>query len=168
MNLVFETFNNSHRENVIWILNYYIQETTSAYREHPVGLDFFDTFFQAPDNYCGFAVKDESGALAGFCLLESYMPISTFSQVAETMYFIHPDFTGRGIGTAMLERLEQEARERGVTKLLVDISSENKKSINFHKKQGFSECGKLSNIGEKFGRHFGLVLMMKDLSDLQK
>ncbi len=161
MEYLFEGFKLEHQENVIRILNYYIRETTSAYREHEVDNEYFLNFMSNNENHCGFAVKDDQGMIVGFCTLEPYMPISTFSEVAEPMYFIHPKHIGKGIGTVILKRLEDEARKRGVRKLLVDISSENIKSIRFHKKNGFVECGKLQNIGKKFDRYFSLIMMEK-------
>lgn len=34
-----------------------------------------------------------------------------------TGVYVHPDWTGEGVGSALLERIEQDARERGVTEL---------------------------------------------------
>lgn len=162
MNYIFEKLAMKHQVDVINILNYYIKETTSAYREYIVDNDFFLNFIE-DEMYCGFAIKDEQGKVVGFCTLEPYMPISTFSEVAEPMYFIHPEHTGKGIGYIILNKLENEAKQRGIKKFLVDISSENDGSLRFHTKNGFVECGKLHNVGNKFGRHFSIILMEKEI-----
>lgn len=161
MDFIFDDLKLEHQEDVVRILNYYIKETTSAYRENVVENDYFLDLLNDTENYCGYAIKDEKGTMLGFCTLEPYMPISTFSEVAEPMYFIDPKHTGKGIGTVVLKKLEDEARKRGITKFLVDISSENISSIKFHIKNGFTECGMLQNIGNKFGRYFSIVLMEK-------
>ena len=79
------------------------------------------------------------------------------------MYFIHPDYTGQGIGTLALEKLEVEAKKRGIKKLLADISSENTSSIKFHEKNGFVEFGQLKDIGKKFNKYFSVVYMGKEI-----
>ena len=75
------------------------------------------------------------------------------------MYFIQDKYTGIGAGGFALRRLEEEAK-----KLLADISTENEKSIEFHKRNGFRECGRLPDIGKKFGRSFGIVYLIKDFT----
>ena len=163
MEFVFEDLGLEHQEDVIRILNYYIKETTSAYRENEVDKDFFLDLIHGTEYYCGFAIKNKEGSIVGFCTLEPYMSISTFLEVAEPMYFIDPKYTRLGIGTVILNKLENEARKRGVRKLLVDISSDNINSIKFHKKNGFAQCGMLQNIGKKFGRYFSVILMEKHI-----
>lgn len=162
MDFIFEKLTLAHKEDVIRIFNYYIKETTSAYRENIVADDFFLNFID-DEVYCGFAIKEKQGKLVGFCVLEPYRSYATFSEVAEPMYFIHHEYTGKGVGTLVLKKLEEEARKRGIKKLFVDISSENAGSINFHEKNGFVACGQLKNFGKKFGRHFSIVLMEKDI-----
>lgn len=51
----------------------------------------------------------------------------------------------------------------GIKHLVASISSENEASIHFHSNCGFRRAGELSDIGEKLGRGFGVVLMQKDI-----
>lgn len=163
MNFTFESLKLEHQEAVISILNYYIEETFAAYREETVRNEHFLNFIDSSEVYCGYAIKNSQNEVVGFCLLEPYGSYSTFSEVAEIMYFVHPDFTGKGIGTLALEKLEYEAKERGIKRLLADISSENTSSIKFHEKNGFAEYGQLPNIGKKFNKYFSVVYMGKEL-----
>ncbi|WP_350445905.1 GNAT family N-acetyltransferase [Anaeromonas frigoriresistens] len=140
-----------------------MRETTSAYREKTVGYEHFLKFIDTTDIYCGFAIKNNENKILGFCLLEVYSSLSTFSEVAEIMYYIDKDYTGKGIGTIALKKLEDEARKRKIRKLLADISSDNISSIKFHEKNGFIEYGRLKNIANKFHRYFSVVLMGKEL-----
>jgi phosphinothricin acetyltransferase len=165
LEVVFEDLALEHGEDVVRILNHYIRETTSAYREGEVGDDWFREFLNDGERYCGFAVKTGQGATIGFCTLEPYMPLTTFSETADTMYFIDPAHTGLGAGSKILDKMEEEARKRGISKLVVDISAENAQSIRFHEKHGFAQCGMLRDVGKKFGRTFSLVLMEKTVCD---
>ena len=58
---------------------------------------------------------------------------------------------------------EIEAKKMGIKVLLADISSENRDSIKFHLKNGFSRCGLFHKAGFKFGKHFDVVWMEKEL-----
>ncbi|AOT68975.1 GNAT family N-acetyltransferase [Geosporobacter ferrireducens] len=163
MNFTFENLKLEHQEAVVSILNYYIEETFAAYREEAVKNEHFLKFIDDSEVHCGYAIKNSQNGVVGFCLLEPYGSYSTFSEVAEIMYFIHPDYTGKGVGTLALEKLEVEAKKRGIKKLLADISSENICSIKFHEKNGFVEYGRLKNIGKKFNKYFSVVYMGKEI-----
>lgn len=45
--------------------------------------------------------------------------------------------------------------------LLASISSRNEQSLAFHRKRGFVECGRLRDVGVKFGKSFDVVWMQK-------
>ncbi len=163
MSFTFEHLKLEHQEEVINISNYYIKETTSAYREEILENKHFLKFMDSEEIYCGFAIKTNQDKIVGYCLLEPYASYSTFSEVAETTYFIHPEYTGKGIGTLALKKLEDEAKKRDIKKLLVNISSKNIKCIKFHEKNGFVEYGILENIGKKFNEYFSVVWMGKEI-----
>ena len=164
MEIAFEKLEMKHGKEVVEILNYYIENTTSAYREKAVDEDFSLKFLESSDIHCSFVMKNIENKVIGFCTLEPHIAISVFSKVAEVMYFIHHEHTGNGIGSLALKKLEEEARKRGIQKLLADTSDENIGSMSFHRKNGFVEYGRLTDIGEKFGRKFGVVYLVKDLN----
>lgn len=163
MKFIFEKMEKEHQKEVADILNYYIENTTSAYREEPVDASFALRFLESPDVYCSFVIRNDANRIIGFCMLEPHVAISTFSETAEVMYFIHHEYTGKGAGSFALKKLEDEARKRGIKKLLADISTENVNSIGFHKKNGFVEYGRVPDIGKKLGRSFGIVYLAKTL-----
>jgi phosphinothricin acetyltransferase len=134
----------------------------AAYREHEVEPDYFLGFLEVGKTHPGYAIVDEAENVIGFCMLKPHIALSTFSQTAEIMYFIDPEFTGRGVGSAALARLERDAKDMGITKILASISSENEGSQNFHRKNGFVEYGRFPDIGKKFGRRFGVIWMGKE------
>ena len=163
MTCTFEKLNLEHRDAVIEIFNYYIEETTAAFREKTVEKEHFQKILEVTRTHPGYAMRDEANKIIGFCLLKPHLSISTFSEVAELMYFIDREYTGRGIGSSALQKLEDEARKIGIKKLLASISSENESSIGFHRKHGFVEYGRFKNIGKKFGRYFSVVWMGKEI-----
>jgi L-amino acid N-acyltransferase YncA len=160
----FEKLKSEHRDGVLEIFNYYIRTATSAFREQVVEKDYFQNFLQLGETHPIYAIKAEGGRIIGFCMLKPHIPLSTFAEAAELMYFIDHEYTGRGIGSLALQRLEDDARKIGVKNLLASISSENTGSIEFHEKHGFVECGRFINIGKKFGRTFSVVWMGKELA----
>ena len=88
--------------------------------------------------------------------------------MAEVTYFIHPAHTGNGLGKRLLDDLERGAGEKGIATLLASISSLNSGSIRFHRKNGFSECGRFQRVGVKKGQWFDTVWMQKTLSATER
>jgi len=162
MEIRFEKLSREHAKEVMEIFNHYILNSFAAYPENPLPEEFFSKFMEIAAGYPAFVMKKE-GKVIGFCLLRPYNPFPVFKQTAEVSYFIHPDFTGLGIGKKALKQLEESARTSGIRKLLADISSENSASIQFHLRNGFKECGNFSHTGKKFGKDFSVVWMEKDL-----
>jgi L-amino acid N-acyltransferase YncA len=151
------------RVPVIDIFNHYIENSFAAYPDRKVPYDFFNVFLRMTAGYPAVAVKDSKGTVIGFGLLHAYHPIGTFSGTAEITYFLRPGYTGRGVGHSLLKYLLGKAAETGLSSVLASISSLNDGSINFHKKNGFVECGRFKGIGNKNGRVFDVVWMQKIL-----
>jgi L-amino acid N-acyltransferase YncA len=159
----FERLGAKHRNSAIAIFNHYVENSTAAYRDKRVENGFFENFTEYIDLYPGYAIVDGDDTILGFCLLEPFMPISTFKEVAEITYFLHKDHTGTGIGTRVLGKLEEDAKAMGISKLVANISSDNDKSIRFHVRNGFVEYGRLKDAGCKFGNYFDIVYMVKEI-----
>jgi len=153
----------NNQTEVVDIFNYYIENTFAAYPENKLPYKFFDNLLKMCKGYPAYTAEDEKGNILGFGMLRAYNPFSTFSQTAEITYFIKPECTGRGIGKMMLDYLINKAKEKGITSILASISSLNEGSINFHKKNGFVECGRFREIGKKKGKTFDVIYMQKML-----
>lgn len=159
----FDEMKEEHRKDVMDIFNHYIENSFAAYPDEILPQGFFDKLIELTRGYPAYVVKYSSGII-GFCFLRPYNIYRTFKETAEITYFIKQDFTGKGIGKIILERLESDGRTKGISQLLASISSENKQSIAFHEKHGFSRCGQFRNVGRKFGQAFDVIWMQKKIS----
>lgn len=163
MHIKFEELSEIHQIPVIDIYNYYVKTGTAAFPSEPIPYESFYRFLNIAESYPAYAVIYENTTVIGFCMLSEYLPHSTFHMTASLTYFLSPEYTGKGIGSMCIKKLEEEAKKRNIKNLISDISSENPGSINFHKKHGFAVIGELKGIANKFDRDFSLVLMQKKL-----
>ena len=152
---------NEDRQAIMDIFNYYVENSFAAYPENKLPYQAFDMFLQMSGGFPTGSIRDQKGKVVGFGMLRTHNPMSTFSHTAEVTYFIHPDHTGVGLGKMLLSFLEKGAVEKGITTILANISSLNPKSIEFHQKNGFVECGRLRKVGIKNGKEFDTVWMQK-------
>lgn len=164
MNTEFELLASKHKNEVMNIFNYYIENSFAAYPDAKLPDEFFHMFLEAAKQYPAYAIKPEGEEkVIGFCLLRAYNPFRPFMETAEISYFIDKEYLGHGIGRKALRILEEDAKKRGIKTIMAEISSENQASLLFHKKNGFIECGRMIEIGKKFGKYFDVVWMQKKI-----
>jgi phosphinothricin acetyltransferase len=145
------------KTSVVDIFNYYyVENSFAAYPDQKVPYEFFGKLMQLAKGY-PFYVAEANGKVVGYGLLEPHAPFGNFRRVAGLTCFLAPEHTGKGIGTAILDRLAGDARGPGVDTIIASVSSENAGSIGFHKKYGFVECGRFRHNGKKFGKDFDEV-----------
>ena len=151
------------REPIIDIFNYYVENSFAAYPESKLPYQAFDMFMQMSKNLPTATIKDQNGKALGFGMLRTYNPMPAFSHTVEITYFIDAEYTGKGLGKVLLGFLEKEGRKKGIATILANISSVNDGSINFHKNNGFIECGCFRKVGIKNGKLFDSIWMQKML-----
>ena len=54
--------------------------------------------------------------------------------------YVRPAARGRGVARAVLARLEQEARARGVTRLTLETGDAQLAAVRFYERAGFTRC----------------------------
>ena len=148
-------------EAILGIFNHYVENTFAAYPDTKLPCQAFDTLLGLANGLPTGTLKDRNGRVVGFGMLRPHHPLPTFSRTAEVTCFLHPAYTGRGLGQTLLTYLENKAKERGIANILACISSLNPGSIDFHRKNGFVECGRFIKVGEKIGLAFDTVWMQK-------
>jgi len=163
MEYTFEDVTDEHREATIDIFNYFVANSFAAYPEAPVGYDRFDRFRRLSEGYPAIVIKSPTGEIVGYGLMRAHIPVDSMKHTAELSYFILPEHTRKGVGDALLEYFEVESRKLGITTWLAHISSQNPRSLAFHKKQGFVECGRFKKVGHKHGQDFDVIWMQKFL-----
>ncbi len=111
-------------------------------------------------------VLEDAGQVLGYAYCQWFKPRPAYRFSAEDSIYLHPDARGRGLGRLLLQALADEARARGVRKLIAVIGdSANAASIGVHRAVGFTDAGAIRSCGWKFGRWLDIVLMERPLGD---
>ncbi|WP_170181124.1 GNAT family N-acetyltransferase [Chlorobaculum thiosulfatiphilum] len=150
-------------EEMAGIFNHYVEHSFATYTETPVSMARFEGLMNFTPGYPAFVARDSGGSLAGFGLLRPYSPIPAFDRAAELTCFLAKGYTGRGIGSMILQALESGAVELGIKSIVATVSSLNEGSLRFHRARGFVEQGRLVGIGSRNGRRFDVVYLQKML-----
>lgn len=62
------------------------------------------------------------------------------ADIREAWVTVHPDFTGRGLGTSLVGKTEEQARVAGMKKLKLGAFSENEGALTLFERHGFREA----------------------------
>ncbi|HNX37410.1 MAG TPA: N-acetyltransferase family protein [Candidatus Cloacimonadota bacterium] len=151
------------KEQVINILNYYIETSMAAYPLSPLPYQAWDGLRSLCRDGNMWVAEIEEQGVVGFAMLKWFMGRDSFAHTAETGYFILPQFTGMGLGRSLLTALEQAATRLGITVLVANISSHNPESLAFHERMGFAECGRMPSVGKKKDRFFDVIWVFKNI-----
>ncbi len=108
--------------------------------------------------------KPAAGTWWALALCGRTISLTPAKRAAQVTYFILPEYTRQGLGTALLAFFVGEARKMGLDSLLANISSRNRQSLEFHLKNGFRECARFLKVGHKFGEDVDAVWMQKQLA----
>jgi L-amino acid N-acyltransferase YncA len=157
-NMAIREMEESDRDAVMRIFNYYAVNSFAAYPDSPLPPAFFANLREGA---VSAIVLEYNCDVAGFGLLKPFFPFPPFRKSGMLTYFLAPDAVGRGLGTQLLRRLTDDARKAGMKVLMANMSSRNEGSIRFHQRQGFVETGHLVGVGEKFGEPFDMVWMQR-------
>ncbi|MFV0512674.1 MAG: GNAT family N-acetyltransferase [Jhaorihella sp.] len=111
-----------------------------------------------------FVVAEADGAVAGFATCFAFRSGPGYVRTREHSIQIAPSQRGRGLGRALMGRLESAAVAQDVHSLIAAISGSNAGAVAFHARIGFVEVGRIRQAGFKSGVWLDLVLMQKILA----
>jgi len=158
-------FRNSDLDPILAIYNYYVKNGFAAYSEKEINSSFFKVVILEA---LSCHILDLEGEVGGYALIRNYLPYENFKHTGKLTYFLKPEYTHKGFGTILFEKLIEDARGYNINIIYVHVSSENPQSLNFHNKHGFKECGRFRNIAKKFNQYFDIIWMQKLLNKEKK
>lgn len=154
-----------HAPHMLALMNDSIVNTTWVYDLEPHPDSFMREYFDrhAAGNYPILAAESDDGAFLGFASCGAFRPHRGYLHAAEHSVYIVPSARRQGVGSALLARLENECRSRGIHTLVGVIDSENLPSIELHRKCGYVYAGTVREAGRKFDRWLSIAYYQKIL-----
>jgi L-amino acid N-acyltransferase YncA len=111
-----------------------------------------------------YLVAEHDGAVCGYAYAGLYRTRVAYRNTLEDSIYIAPEFHGRGIGRALIDRLLSESTERGFRQMIAVIGDSGQiASIALHRAAGFRMVGTFEAVGFKFDRWLDTVLMQRPL-----
>jgi phosphinothricin acetyltransferase len=112
-----------------------------------------------------FLVCADAGQVAGYAYAAPWRPKPAYQRTVESTIYLAPGNTGRGLGRQLLTALLRHCAQAGAEQVIAVIAdSGNPASAALHRACGFTEAGRLRNVGRKHGRRIDTLLMQHDLT----
>jgi L-amino acid N-acyltransferase YncA len=99
--------------------------------------------------------------IAGFASLSPYKDRAAYSTTVEDSVYVERRSSGRGVGTLLLTRLVDIARESGFHTVMARIEAGGAASRALHTKCGFELVGIERQVGRKFNRWLDVAVMQR-------
>lgn len=120
---------------------------------------------RSASNFPVIVAQDKGGRVLGYGSYGTYRGRGGYRLTVEHSVYLFNDTRGQGAGKALMQRLIEIARERGMHAMVAVIDAENLISIRMHEKFGFVSAGVLPQLGMKFGTwrdQHQMVLLLDD------
>jgi L-amino acid N-acyltransferase YncA len=148
-------------ERILEIVNSFVKDSFAAYSDEYYSPSIVDEWSKKAKV---FLVLEMENKIVGFGFVAPYKPHKSCSHVGVLTYFILKEYSGKGLGTKLINRLISKGKNLGITNYLAHISSKNEQSLNFHKKHGFQEVGRFKNMAVKLGESLDMVWVQKQFN----
>lgn len=139
----------------------YILNTTHTFEYDVPSQEEFLQRFRNLTKQFPWLVWEEDGKVLGYAYGSAPFARAAYGWCAEDSIYLLPEAQGRGIGSRLCLALEKVLFYQGYQRIYALITAENKHSMAFHKKLGYTLRGTLPDAGIKFGRRVGVVWMDK-------
>lgn len=147
------------------IYSYHVRHGAASFEVDPPSADeMMGRYARVVSVGLPYLVAHIGDCIVGYAYAAPYRSRPAYRYTVEDSVYIRSDFTGKGIGGALLPRLIAACETAGYRQMVAVIGdSANWPSIRLHEKFGFERVGLLPAVGYKFGRWIDSVLMQRPL-----
>lgn len=143
------------------IYNDAVANTTAIWNETIVDVANRSAWFKArrEAGYPVLTAVSDAGNIVGYASFGDWRAFDGYRHTVEHSVYVHRDSRGGGIGRKLMVALIAEAERLDKHVMVAGIESENAASIRLHQQLGFTETGRMREVGTKFGRWLDLTFM---------
>ena len=152
---------------ILAIYGPYIEHTTASFEYTVPSEEAFRERFLRITKQFPWLVWEENGRILGYAYASRPFERAAYQWCAEDSEYLLPEAHGKGIGKKLLTALEKILTYQGYRVVYSIITSENERSLAFHRRCGYEFLAEMPHCGVKFGKSLGIVWMEKRLSSVE-
>jgi L-amino acid N-acyltransferase YncA len=104
-------------------------------------------------------VATDSQNVTGWASLNRFSHRCAHAAIADLSVYVARDRRGTGVGSALLQELVKEAREKGFRKIVLHALDSNDNGKRLYRKGGFAEVGVFKEHGRLNGEYVDVIAM---------
>lgn len=129
-----------------------VEETSISFELEVPSVEEFARRIAVSNEKHLWLVAEIDGVLAGYAYAGSHRARAAYGYSTEVSAYLHADFRGQGLGTALYKKLFEELEDYPYFHAYAGITMPNDASVGLHKSVGFSYVGTFENVGFKYNR----------------
>lgn len=139
----------------------YVLNTTATFEYTVPTIEEFSQRFAGITAQFPWLVWEENGKVLGYAYASAPFSRAAYQWCAEPSIYLAPAIQGKGVGRKLYAALEALLRLQGYRVLYVIITEENRSSLSFHEKMGYTQTAHFPQCGWKFNRWLGVTWLEK-------
>jgi L-amino acid N-acyltransferase YncA/GrpB-like predicted nucleotidyltransferase (UPF0157 family) len=145
------------------IYNEAVLTTTATFDTEPKSISERLQWFHSHDERHPIWAAELDGKVVGWISLSKWSERQAYHDTGETSFYVKSEYRGKGIGTALMQTLIQEAQQLHYHTIIARIAGESDVSLHVHTKFNFLQIGILKEVGRKFGKLLDVHILQKML-----
>lgn len=157
-------------ESVKNIFNHFVTTSVATFEETLQTLEMWQQrLLDITNKGLPFLIAEVGGAVVGFAFVNSWRSKPAYRYTVEDTIYLDPQWIGCGLGRKLLTILVERCKELGLHQMIAVISDTGLQSSQaLHYSLGFTQVGRLENVGFKHGRWIDTFLMQRSLQPVSE
>lgn len=147
--------------DILRIYNQGIEDRIATLEEEPKDLVYMKKWLDGHQGRHTVLVAEKKGRVVGWSSLNPYSQRCAYRGVADLSIYIHRDHRGQGVGSILLDALENEARNSEFYKIVLFTFPFNGQGQGLYRKMNYREVGIFENQGILEGKPIDVMIMEK-------
>ncbi|MDL2285398.1 N-acetyltransferase family protein [Desulfovibrio sp. OttesenSCG-928-F07] len=147
------------------IYSYYVINSPATFEVTTPSAHEFAARIEQTLQFYPYLVCEVNGQIAGYAYSGRHMARSAYQWNAELSLYLHKDFTGKGLGPLLFDKLIQLSVLQGLHNLYGLVTSPNPASEKLHARFGFTKAGTWQKTGFKNGQWLDVILFEKRIAN---
>src|SRR5271155_3050119 len=152
------------------IFTHYVLNSVATYYNDPPAVDHFKAKIErsvTDERFPFYVAVQNDNTILGYVYGSEYRVLAGYNRTIEDSIFIHPDHQQCGLGKMLLGALIDECKRLEYRRMIAVFGSgrdELPATFKLHEDFGFKEVGRLTGVGEKFGKILDTPILQLDLT----
>ncbi|WP_308633841.1 arsinothricin resistance N-acetyltransferase ArsN1 family A [Paenibacillus silvisoli] len=149
--------------SILDIYNQGIEDRIATLEEKPKDESYMRQWFDNHQGRFEVLVAETEGHIVGWAAINQYSARCAYDGVGDISIYIHRNWRGKGVGSQLLQKLEDVGRENKFYKFVLFTFPFNKLGQGLYQKSGYREVGLFQNQGLLDGKFIDVMAMEKQL-----